>query len=203
MGLVTRAMTNQYEELILGDAGKTIPIYFVRYEDLLVDPKPVLEGLLSFMFEVEDIKGTVLEKRIHDSCAKGTESKSVYKLKSTSKNVNKNIDKYAPEDLDKWKKQLRDFLYYFGYVNHPTEEHHTPIFEYGDGLDKVPHDMAKLNELFYGFKEHNKRMIAKVAKRRAEGGEAPVFKFNETFRERFKPTTLPNIADNLNIKLTK
>lgn len=155
------------------------------------------------MFEVESIAGTVLEKRIIDSCAKGTESKAVYKLKTTSKNTNKNADKYRPEDIQKLKTSIREFLYFFGYVNHPTIENSTAAFEYGDSLDNVPHDMDKLNKLFKGFEAANKKTIATVAKRRAAGGQTPSFNFNERFTERFKPTTLPNIADKLSIKILK
>jgi hypothetical protein len=202
MALAGRTLNYQYEELVKGQIADQIPIYFVRYEDLLVDPVPALEGLFAFLLDVPTIEGTVVQKRIHDSCAKGTETKTVYKLKSTTKNVSKNVGKYRPEDIKYMKEEVRDYLYYFGYVNHPTEEHHTACFEYDNGGEfNVPHDQEKLNELFYGFRENNKRAIERASRPVAEGASKPDFEFNATFRERFKPTTLPNIADKLTIKL--
>lgn len=202
MNFSARHVRYQYEELVEGECKKTIPTYYTRYEDLLINPKPELEGLFAFLLDVEDIKGTVVEKRIHDSCSKGTESKSVYTLKTTSKNPCKNLDKYTPQTLNMWKDKIRPFNYYFGYCNHPTVEHHTPIFEYGDDVNNVPHDKEMLDKMFMGFRQSNLENIKKCASRK-EGEPAPRFDFNESFRERFKPTTLPNIATQLTIKAKK
>ena len=37
-----------------------IPTYFIRYEDLVLDPEPVLNELFAFMLAVESIDGTVV-----------------------------------------------------------------------------------------------------------------------------------------------
>ena len=59
-----------------------MPTYWVRYEDLVLNPQPVLIELFKFMFEVDSLEGTVVEKRILDYCAKGHTAATVYKLKA-------------------------------------------------------------------------------------------------------------------------
>ena len=59
-----------------------VPIYWVRYEDLVLNPKPALLELFSFMLDVPNLDGTVCEKRIIDYCAKGSEAAAVYKMKA-------------------------------------------------------------------------------------------------------------------------
>ena len=41
-----------------------IPTYFLRYEDLKTNPRPVLEDMYCFLLDVPSIAGTVVEKRI-------------------------------------------------------------------------------------------------------------------------------------------
>jgi len=40
------------------------PLYIVRYEDLVTDPKDTLMGLMSFLLEKKDLSGTNVERRI-------------------------------------------------------------------------------------------------------------------------------------------
>lgn len=37
-----------------------IPTYFIRYEDLVLNPEPVLTELFAFMLAVDTIEGTVV-----------------------------------------------------------------------------------------------------------------------------------------------
>ena len=46
----------------------TIPTYYVRYEDLILEPLSTLCELFCFLLEVPSIVGTVVEKRIQDYC---------------------------------------------------------------------------------------------------------------------------------------
>ena len=78
-----------------------MPTYFVRYEDLVLNPLPVLTELFCFLLEVPSIEGTVVEKRLADYCAKGSQAAAVYNLKATgSRNLNKNVGFYSPEQLE-------------------------------------------------------------------------------------------------------
>lgn len=38
-----------------------IPIYFFRFEDLLLDPEPILKDIFRFVLAEKDIDGTVIE----------------------------------------------------------------------------------------------------------------------------------------------
>ena len=48
-----------------------IPIFFFRFEDLLVTPEPVLKDMFRFILGKEDISNTLIEKRIKDVIATG------------------------------------------------------------------------------------------------------------------------------------
>lgn len=58
----------RFFDVLIGDC--TIedknPLYIVRYEDLVAEPKETLMGLMSFLLEVEDLSGTNVERRIDD-----------------------------------------------------------------------------------------------------------------------------------------
>jgi len=41
-----------------------IPIYFFRFEDLLIQPEIVLKDMFRFVLAEKDIDGTIIEKRI-------------------------------------------------------------------------------------------------------------------------------------------
>ena len=43
---------------------KKQPLYIVRYEDLVLEPKKTLMGLMSFLLEVKDLTGSNAERRI-------------------------------------------------------------------------------------------------------------------------------------------
>jgi hypothetical protein len=35
-----------------------VPVHFVRYEDLFVDPKSTYEGIMRFFLDLKDLEGT-------------------------------------------------------------------------------------------------------------------------------------------------
>ena len=75
-----------------------IPTYYIRYEDLVLNPQPVLTELFKFMLDVPSLEGTIVEKRIADQCAKGNSGGSVYKLKADPrKNLSRNRGMYTDE----------------------------------------------------------------------------------------------------------
>ena len=41
-----------------------VPTYYIRYEDLVLNPQAILSELFQFLLEVRSIEGTVIEKRI-------------------------------------------------------------------------------------------------------------------------------------------
>ena len=40
------------------------PLYIVRYEDLVLEPKETLMNLMSFLLDEQDLNGTTVERRI-------------------------------------------------------------------------------------------------------------------------------------------
>ena len=75
-----------------------IPTYYIRYEDLVLNPKPVLLEMFCFLLEVPSVSGTLVEKRVADYCAQGNTSASVYKLKATgTRNLNRNLALYTDD----------------------------------------------------------------------------------------------------------
>ena len=78
-----------------------VPTYYLRYEDLVLNPEPVLRELFRFLLEVPSIDGTVIEKRIVDYCEKGNSSAAVYKLKFDPKsNLSRHFSVYSPEQIE-------------------------------------------------------------------------------------------------------
>ena len=69
---------------VLNSLARSIPTYFMRFEDLKLDPVPVLTGLFCFLLDVPSIKGTIVERKIQEVTQAGFQTKTAYKLKSTS-----------------------------------------------------------------------------------------------------------------------
>ena len=117
---------------VINTVSNEIPTYYCRYEDLRTDPVPLLNEIFRFILDVPSIDGTVVEKRIKDVAAEGSESKAIYKLKTTSTDMNRNAFMYSEEQMDFLKQELKDTLYYFGYTNNSTYwfQHETSFFEY-------------------------------------------------------------------------
>ena len=98
----------------------TIPTYYLRYEDLMLNPEPVLMELFAFLLDVKSIEGPLVERSIQDYCAKGNKEGSVYKLKADpTKNLSRNVGMYTDAQLELLKAECRDFLYSFSYTDHP------------------------------------------------------------------------------------
>lgn len=73
-----------YDTLISQCKRKGHPIYFVRYEDLVREPKDTLMGLMSFLLEDKDLSGSNAERRIEQVVSKGSKGATTYKLKDTT-----------------------------------------------------------------------------------------------------------------------
>ena len=61
-------------EIVVDQMARQIPTYFMRYEDLKMNPKPVLEELFCFLLDVDSIEGTVVQKRIEVVTSAGFQS---------------------------------------------------------------------------------------------------------------------------------
>ena len=98
----------------------------------------------------------------------------VYKLKSTQ-TLNRNIDKYTKEQLLYIQSELKDYLYYFGYVvNDEDPLNNTPFFTY----DHSPEDLSQ----YYGYKKHNANILSQLGQQDPEssGSKVPRAYFKKT-----------------------
>ena len=58
---------------------KEVPVYFVRFEDLITNPKEFLSEIFAFFLDVDTIKGTVIEQQIEEICSDGHTNSLIYK----------------------------------------------------------------------------------------------------------------------------
>jgi len=77
------------------DLARVLPTYFMRYEDLKINPVPVLKELFCFLLDVSSIEGTVVERRIQEVASVGFTSQTVYNLKHKSIDLSRNRHMYS------------------------------------------------------------------------------------------------------------
>lgn len=64
------------------------PIYFFRFEDILANPEHELRELFKFILGIDELEGTVIEKRIEDVMAMGSKKNQTYKPRQGGTNRN-------------------------------------------------------------------------------------------------------------------
>ena len=87
----------------------------MRYEDLKLNPKPVLSDLFCFMLDVPSIAGTVVERRISEVTKAGFSNMTAYRLKSTASSLNRNVHMYTTAQMDYMKTELADMIRFWQY----------------------------------------------------------------------------------------
>ena len=76
---------------------RSVPTYFVRFEDLVANPEPELNNVMKFLLGVSDLTGTNAERRIGEVLAMDKSSTQTYSLKDTTRSLNGNINRYTAE----------------------------------------------------------------------------------------------------------
>lgn len=156
---VTKLLNNSVAPM--NEVESTIPTYYIRYEDLVLNPEPVLMELFAFLLDVESIEGTLVEKRIKDYVAKGNKNGSVYKLKADpAKNLSRNAGMYTDAQFEFIKAECRDFLYYFSYTDHPDASLQDPNTTFFTYEKETKHDDRKLTTTFGAYKRVNTAGLA-------------------------------------------
>ena len=87
-------------EIVVNKMARKIPTYFMRYEDLKMNPRPCLEELLCFLLDVPSIENTNVQRRIHEVTAADFSKKQVYTLKSNSTNLSRQKHMYTPAQIE-------------------------------------------------------------------------------------------------------
>ena len=108
---------------------KRCPLYIVRYEDLCLQKKETLMGLMQFILAEKDLKGSNAERRIDQVVGMGLKASISYNLKATTGQLNIHERAYTPELRQFVQNELAEMIYYFGYANVGTQNP-TGFFEY-------------------------------------------------------------------------
>ena len=72
----------------------------MRYEDLKINPKPVLSDLFCFLLDVPSIEGTIVERRINEVTEAGFSNVTAYRLKSTASSLSRSNHMYTDTQMD-------------------------------------------------------------------------------------------------------
>ena len=59
-----------YHNILISES-EVVPTYFVRYEDLVNNPKETMEGVFKFILSTDTLEGTYIQKRIDDVVGSG------------------------------------------------------------------------------------------------------------------------------------
>ena len=141
----------QYHETIIREAkAKKAPVYFIRYEDLVVDPKSVIENVFAFFLNIESVEGTCIQKRIHEILNLGHEASVSYKPKTIG--LHKNRFRFNDELIKYIQEELKDFIYYFGYNKLTDKEHQFAFYKYDEQSES---DLSQ----FEAFKKQNEESM--------------------------------------------
>merc|ERR1719469_1123749 len=83
-----------------------IPTLFVRYEDLVGDPRSCLTDVIKFVFELDSLMGTIVEKRIEEVSSAFVNSSGSFSEK---------------QKLEMSGEVLADYISFFGYGQSSSE----------------------------------------------------------------------------------
>lgn len=149
---------------------KVNPVYIVRYEDLVEDPRNTLQGLFGFLLESDDLEGSNIMRRIDQVIAQGRKATTTYALKGHTGQFHYNKKMYSDDQLKYMRETLADHLYYFGYSNDPNGEDNFTGF-----YDFEQHDPKHVQN-YYGFRKDNERNTKDIL---SEGYQTKHFKVNQ------------------------
>ena len=97
-----------------------IPIYFFRFEDLLITPEPVLKNMFCHILGAENLDGTIAERRIRDVIKTG--KNFLYKPRSAGGSaLHKHPDKLSETQMQMMMDKLEFYLHFFGYASDGEE----------------------------------------------------------------------------------
>lgn len=114
--MFTQRMAAWYRQLMFDAKMKKLPILFVRFEDLVLNPEPELTNIMKFLLNVTDITGTNAERRVKEVIAKGKDATVLYKLKDNTRQFFSNHGRYTKEQMAYIEHEMKDIMYYFGYA---------------------------------------------------------------------------------------
>ena len=160
------------------------PIFFFRFEDLLLQPEPVLKDMFRFILGAEKgIDNTIIEKRIQDVIHTG--KNFLYKPRQAGGGFHKHEKLLTKKQMDDLMSKLEYYIHFFGYAkdersgdisNAPAPassfNSYTPqIFDFYDykgqasqGSKDAYMDYLKVNEAMFQLRLKNKNSPAEKVK---------------------------------------
>ena len=72
-----------------------MPIYFLKFEELVKNPEELLQEVFKFLLDTEDISGTVIERRIKEIVDLGASATQAYKVKGVAPKYKKSSDMFT------------------------------------------------------------------------------------------------------------
>ncbi len=108
-----------------------LPVYIVRYEDLLFQPHDTLLSLFRFLLNVKQLKGTLIDQTIREHLTAYSGSTSLVYRPRVGK-FNAHFHHYSEEQLLILKERLKDLLKKFGYMSSDIKSR-TNVFLLSDG----------------------------------------------------------------------
>ena len=132
---------NAFHSHMMLEISEHVPVYFLRYEDLLLKPQETLEQLFCFILNRESIEGLNIQRRIKAAVDLGHKTTIVYDQKVDYDNLNsgggdqinekkyvfnRNIHWFSAEQQEYVSSHCKDIFEIFGYCS-----------KMEDGLDEV------------------------------------------------------------------
>ena len=146
-------MATWYRTLMHDAKMKSLPVLFVRFEDLVTDPEPELANIMKFLLNVTDITGTNAERRVKEVIAKGKEATVLYQLKDNTRQLNTNVKRYTKEQLAFIEEEMKDIMYYYGYAKIKEDpDNYTGFHDY-------PQTDPELLKTYKKFRELNRHSL--------------------------------------------
>ena len=127
-----------------------VPVYIVRFEDLVERPEPTLQGLLEFILNVETIEGTLVQKYL--KLAVGEQSPQIYKPRAGK--ANGNFDKFDKIHLDFLIEYAYKYLRMLGFYDKYLEHGADPIDE--DVKARVEREIPDIDNFIANFNAEQK-----------------------------------------------
>ena len=142
-----------------------MPVYFVRFEDLLQNPRKNLNEVFGFILSKRNLSGSVCEQRIDEVLAMGAQANTLYTVKKGGGGILKNLYRYSNTQIKMIKKELADLIYFFGYSN--NEENLHGVFDYSkeEETDKMRNQYLgyqMLNEKTWAWMDNSPEEVEQV-----------------------------------------
>lgn len=130
-------LMNKWYQTLMKDAKlRRVPTLFIRFEDLILDPKPELENLCKFLLGERSLEGTNAERRVAEVLQLGTKATQTYNLKESTRKLDANRHRYTEAQTEWIREEFKEMLHFFGYAKVPQDPDNLTGFYEFDGEDE-------------------------------------------------------------------